>query len=259
MVSKRTLGLLFDLDGTCCESEKYHFETWCEIFESLKKPKLEIEEYNKNFAGYTNAQINQRLFPTWSESQREDFAEKKEEMFRAKAKRGGVGIVNGFKEFIDYISVNNKWSLFDDDGSEVILVPIIVTNAPPKNYAVMLESLGYSYVPNPSFPDYHPYPPFLDVFSAEERGGLDNGYKPFGRAAALHGLPVADCVVFEDSPSAIVAANVAKVKCIVGLVTTHSEEEVKAARPTMVVKDWRELQGLFPSSPLRLMKHLIGF
>ncbi|KAF9534725.1 HAD-like domain-containing protein [Crepidotus variabilis] len=76
-----------------------------------------------------------------------------------------------------------------------------------------------------------------DVFITSE--DVDNGKPhpdPFLRGAEKCGADPSKCLVLEDSPNGIRSGREAGCKTI-GLLTTHSKDQVEAAKPDIIVKD----------------------
>ena len=73
-----------------------------------------------------------------------------------------------------------------------------------------------------------------------ERGKPDP--EPYRRGAELLGKSPADCIVVEDAPSGI-GAGVAAGCCVLGVLGTHSENELRAAGASWVVQSLEDVKA----------------
>ena len=86
-----------------------------------------------------------------------------------------------------------------------------------------------------------------NYFSAVVNGSQVKKGKPdpecFLLAAKEIGIPIEECLVFEDSLTGIRAALASGGRCV-ALTTTHSREEVAAVGPHVIVRDFEEFMQL---------------
>ena len=81
-------GILFDVDGTLCDSDPVHFEVFQELLmkEGINGGKPIDEHFFRTMiAGRQNALICKDLFPHWTVEQAERWSEMKEARFREMA------------------------------------------------------------------------------------------------------------------------------------------------------------------------------
>ena len=71
---------------------------------------------------------------------------------------------------------------------------------------------------------------------------------PYEAAAALLGVPMSNCIVFEDSGSGTRAGVAARARAVVGLRTSLDDEAMKALGATTTIADWTELTPALVSS-----------
>eukprot|EP00951_Prasinocladus_malaysianus_P041858 scaffold499485_cov32-Prasinocladus_malaysianus.AAC.1 len=83
-------GVLFDIDGTLCNSDPLHLEVFRDMFAEIGftgnggKPIDEVF-FQTHISGRHNPDITRELFPDWTEEQGRLFSEDKEARFRALA------------------------------------------------------------------------------------------------------------------------------------------------------------------------------
>lgn len=120
-------ALLFDMDGTLVSTDHLHklaFDTFFAQHDIC----LSDGDFEKNILGQSNRSIMGRYFPQHSESVWDAYAEDKEALFRELA-CGRVEPTLGAIEFVNECYASN--------------IPMcVVTNAPRKNAAMLLDALG---------------------------------------------------------------------------------------------------------------------
>jgi hypothetical protein len=188
------VGLLFDLDGTCCNTDQIHYSIWKNLLIPVFHREIDEKWYKENISGGHNEEICHRLFPEWSDEECVKYSHHKESIFREQCK-DGVPLVDGFHNFVSFLSPNGNWKIIIDrekdeeiisDNNnysssinnkhfEIELYPMFVTNAALENGIFMVEKMGFK--PDNNFDKlnnnykHRPYPPFHDLFVVGERGG----------------------------------------------------------------------------------------
>ncbi|CAA3013074.1 haloacid dehalogenase-like hydrolase domain-containing protein Sgpp [Olea europaea var. sylvestris] len=207
-------AVLFDVDGTLCDSDPIHFYAFCELLPKIGfNGGIPIDEefYSKNFAGKHNDEIASFLFPDDFERGLK-FCEEKEDMFRRLAEEQ-LKPVNGLYKVI-------KW--VEDRG----LKRAAVTNAPKPNAEFMISTLGLT-----------------DFFHTVILGSDCEHAKPFPDAylKALEILNISKdhTFIFEDSVSGI-KAGVAAGMPVIGLTTGNPAPMLMEAKPTFLIKDYED-------------------
>ncbi|CAI9759497.1 unnamed protein product [Fraxinus pennsylvanica] len=207
-------AVLFDVDGTLCDSDPIHYYAFCEMLPEIGfngGVPIDREFYIKHFAGKHNDEIASFLFPDDFE-RGVKFCEEKENMFRRLAEEK-LKAVDGLYKVI-------KW--VEDRG----LKRAAVTNAPKPNAEFMISTLGLS-----------------DFFHTVVLGSDCEHAKPFPDAylKALEILNVSKdhTFVFEDSLSGI-KAGVAAGLPVIGLTTGNPAHLLMEAKPTFLIKDYED-------------------
>jgi HAD superfamily hydrolase (TIGR01509 family) len=174
-------GCIFDFDGVICDTEKYHFAAWREIALELGVG-FSYEEYlpfqsrgRAVVISYLCAKAGKPL----TENLLEVFSKEKGMKFAELSKSVGKNdLIAGADVFIELLYKN--------------CVPLAVASS-SSSAGVLLSRLGLA-----------------EYFSAIVDGRENLPKKPdpavFLRAAELLGIPCGQCLVFEDSPSGIAAA-----------------------------------------------------
>lgn len=206
-------AVLFDVDGTLCDSDPIHYEAFVEMLQEAGfngGVPITEEFYVENIAGKHNEYLCGALFPDWDFEKGMKFLNDKEALFR-KMSANKLVPVNGLGRL-------RKW--IEERGFK----RAAVTNAPRPNAELMLSTLG-----------------LCDFFQDVIIGGECERAKPFPdpylkgleaiKASAAHTL------VFEDSPSGT-RAGVAAGMPVVAVTFRNPEHMLKEAGATLLIKDY---------------------
>ncbi|CDP09370.1 unnamed protein product [Coffea canephora] len=218
-------AILFDIDGTLCDSDPIHCYAFREMLQGVGfnggQPLTE-DFFIKNISGMHNDELCHVLFPDWDFDRAMKFMEDKEQMFRRLASEQ-LKPVNGLDKLC-------KW--IEDRG----LKRAAVTNAPRPNAELMISMVGLA-----SFFE------LLVIGSECERA------KPFPDPYlnALDALRIAPehAFAFEDSVSGT-RAGVSAGMPVVGVATRNPRKLLIEAGATFVINDfqdpklWGALEGL---------------
>jgi beta-phosphoglucomutase family hydrolase len=201
-------AVIFDMDGVMVDNSSFHKKAWRE-FGRNHGFELTEEQMKRHIHGRNNTDALRWLFGReLTESEVADFVNEKENLYR-KAFAPHLRPVKGLAGFVREL--------------ERLKVPMAVgTAAPPENVDFVLGGIGLRdafkiIVDDTQFSKSKPDP---DVYL---------------KCAARMGVRPSRCVVFEDSPSGIMAAKNAGMK-VVGVATTSRREELPPA--DMVVDDF---------------------
>lgn len=220
-MSGRTL--LFDLDGTLCDTDLLHFAAYQQLLTDFART-VTFEHYRTRIMGQPNDAIMREMFPELDAAQRAALADRKEALFRAQV--SSLESTPGLMPLLDWAKANE--------------VPIaVVTNAPRPNAEMMLEGLGLTaridaLVLGEELPRAKPDP--LPYLTALER---------LGGAAALS-------LAFEDSIPGIHSASGAGVSTF-AIRAGRPELPLLAAGAVAAIDDftdrrlWRKLEAPVPA------------
>lgn len=191
------VGFLFDNDGVLIDSTEFHWRSW----ELLKEERPELAINRAHFIetfGKRNDLILKELMPGSSTLQRQDWAKRKEEIFREIAKKK-IALLPGMESFLKQLKEKN-------------IPRIIASSTPLENLEMFIETtvLGQYFDQYISAEQVAHGKPFPDIFVEA--------------ATRIHLTPE-QCVVLEDSPAGIRAGKAAGCK-VVALATTHLKEEL---------------------------------
>lgn len=207
-------AVLFDIDGTLCDSDPLHVCAFQELLPQIGfngGVPITEEFFIQHFAGKHNDDIATFLFPD-DHARGVKFMEDKETVFRRMAKEQ-LKPINGLDKLVKWIETRG-------------LRRAAVTNAPRPNADMMVSVLGLS-----------------DFFEFVIVGDECERAKPFPDPylKALEQLKVSKdhTFIFEDSVSGI-TAGVAAGMPVVGLATRNPEDLLKTAKPTLLVKDYAD-------------------
>jgi len=197
-------ALLFDIDGTLADTDPVHFTAFVDVLKEAGfngGAPIDEEFFKTRIAGRQNKQICGDLFPEWDTKQAEEFANKKEVMFRERA-------AELLKPMTGLDRVR-KWC--DENGVR----KIAVTNAPRVNAEFITDCIGY----RSWFPE-------LVIGDECERGKPDPC--PYETAMKKLGVRPECCIAFEDSPSGATSAVAAGVYTV-GILSSQDPEKLRAA------------------------------
>ncbi|KAL3815218.1 hypothetical protein ACJIZ3_016486 [Penstemon smallii] len=218
-------AILFDIDGTLCDSDPMHFYAFREMLQEIGfhggEP-ISEEFFIKSISGKHNEELIQVLLPDWDLEKARIFMEDKEAMFRRLASEQ-LEPVTGLDQLCKWIKHHG-------------IRRAAVTNAPRPNAELLISKLGLE--------DF-----FEIVIIGSEHGRAKPFPDPYLKALQLLGVSSDQTFVFEDSVSGI-KAGVAAGMPVVGLSTRNPEKLLSEAGAVIVIKDfadsklWLELEDL---------------
>ncbi|CAL4923911.1 unnamed protein product [Urochloa decumbens] len=208
-------AILFDIDGTLCDSDPIHFCAFRELLQQIgfnDGVPITEEFYSANISGGHNDDLARSLFPDMDHDKAMQFMDDKEAMFR-KLAPGQLKAVDGLHDLCKWIEGHN-------------LKRAAVTNAPRANAELMLSLLGLS-----------------DFFPVLVIGSECDRAKPFPdpylKALQLIGASPDHTFIFEDSASGIRAGVAAGVP-VVGLTTRNPGKVLSDAGASLLIKDFQD-------------------
>jgi beta-phosphoglucomutase len=200
---------IWDVDGTLVDTADLHFRAWVELATAIQKP-FTRDDFAATF-GRRNPEIIRALFDSqadWGTVAR--LGERKEQIYRAAAKREGIALLPGVRELLDGLK-RLGWR------------QAVGSSAPRANLDLILAVTGTE-------------ADFDAIVSAEDttRGKPDP--EVFQVAADRIEVPADHCVVFEDAIAGAQAAKAAGMKCVaVRFVGHHPAESLMEAGADRVV------------------------
>ena len=218
LTSFQPKAVIFDIDGTIVDNMHLHAEAFAVFAERHGLPPLTSED-RARLDGRRNSEIFPILFKR--DVPRHEwlaYEEEKEGLYR-ELSRGRLWPMNGLQRLIDRLR---------ESGVAMALA----TSAPQANVAHTLRELG-----------------LVQAFSIIVRGDEVPRGKPapdvFVEAARRLGVDPADCLVFEDAPMGIAAAQAAGMR-VVALTTSFQTSHFEQLQPppTLMCRDFEEFLGL---------------
>jgi beta-phosphoglucomutase len=192
------IGIIFDMDGVIIDNNHFHYETWKNLCARYNKP-IDEKIYREKMNGRTLKELAQFIFE--EELSLENIiaiGQQKEVEYR--------------KLYQPYLKpAKGLLKLLSDAHDEGI--PMVVgTSAPKENVRFIMEGLGIG----------HYFKAILDDRAVTKGKPNPEIYLKCAQAA---GLPNAQCVVFEDAISGLVAGKAAGSK-IIAVATSHRRDEL---------------------------------
>lgn len=206
MTDTKPKAFLFDLNGTMIDDMKFHNHAWHDILTKDLGATISFEEVKKQMYG-KNQDLLERVFGIghFTQEQVDQISIEKERRYQA-AYKIHLKLIDG----LDY--------LFADAKKAGILMAI-GSAAIPFNINFVLDNLNLRTY-------------FDAVVSAEDVKHSKPDPETFLKGAQLLGVAAKDCVVFEDAPKGVEAAENAGMRCVV-LTTMHSADEFSAYKNIM--------------------------
>ncbi|MDD2239056.1 MAG: HAD family phosphatase [Kiritimatiellae bacterium] len=211
MAAPALVGFIFDLDGVVVDSNRLHVKSWQAVADRHGYPLAESAHIGK--CGLrTTAVIRDLLQWPVTDAEAQRIGWEKEELYRDWIRADGIRAIPGVLEFVRQ--------------TRALGIPCAVgSSAPRDNVAVCLQALGltHAFQAAVSGEDVTRGKPAPDIFLAA--------------AAAITTRPE-DCVVFEDAPAGVAAAQAAGMR-VVALTTSHPRDDLTGA--DRIVQDFTEL------------------
>ncbi|XP_072964321.1 haloacid dehalogenase-like hydrolase domain-containing protein Sgpp [Typha angustifolia] len=208
-------AVLFDIDGTLCDSDPLHYQAFRELLLEIGYNggvPIDEEFFIKNIAGRSEVDAGRNLFPDWDHEKAMKFLDDKEAMYRRLASQH-LEAISGLHKLCKWVK---------DRG----LKRAAVTNAPRLNAELMISLLGLS-----------------DFFPVVVVGNECERAKPFPdpylKALKELGASPEHTFVFEDSASGI-KAGVAAGMPVIGLMTRNPAKSLLEAGATFLIKDYED-------------------
>jgi len=193
-------AFIFDLNGTMIDDMEYHSAAWFDILNKDLQAGLTREEVKREMYG-KNEEVLERIFGKgrFSPQEVDTISQKKERSYQ-EAFRPHLQLIAGLPVFLEKAYRHGVRMAI---GSAAI----------PFNIDFVLDNLHLRHY-------------FEAIVSACEVAISKPHPETFLRAAELLQTPPAQCLVFEDAPKGVEAAQNAGMPCIV-LTTMHQKEEFR--------------------------------
>lgn len=204
------LGVIWDMDGVLADTAELHYAAWVATL-SRRGVDFSRDSFHKLFGVSNAATLEAVLGKARDPHLIQEISEEKEEAFRATI-RGRVTTFPGVRSWLQRLRSR---------GTRLA----IASSGPPQNIAAVLFELDFQ--------------GFFDaVLSGDE--GLPPKPDPalFLSAARAIGRDPRFCVVIEDSPAGVEAAERAQMRCI-AVTNTHPPADL--ARASLIVRRLDEL------------------
>ncbi|WP_443938992.1 HAD family hydrolase [Pedobacter sp. MW01-1-1] len=215
-------AFLFDLNGTMIDDMKFHNHAWHSILTNDLGAKISFNNVKKQMYG-KNQDLLERVFGVdhFTQAQIEQISIEKERRYQASYKEH-LALIPGLDTFFEKAKAAH-------------IAMAIGSAAIPFNINFVLDNLKI-----------RPY--FSAIVSAEDVVNSKPDPETFSKGAEILGVKTEDCIVFEDAPKGVEAAQRAGMQCIV-LTTMHTADEFKEYDNIIAfIADYNDpiLENLFP-------------
>ena len=203
-------ALIFDLDGTLCNTDAVHFPTWMEV---LRPHGIEVDRelYDNQLSGRVNADVVDDVLPDLSSEEREDLIKAEED--RSRWRTGEIGPLPGLWDLIEV-------------GRERDLWLTLVTNSREEDAHQILDPLQLDGVFDPVV-----FPKEIE----ESKPAPD----PYEEALERLGISPDEAIAFEDSVTGVESATKAGVP-VVGIARVYGPTELLDAGADLVIGDFAD-------------------
>jgi beta-phosphoglucomutase len=209
-------AFIFDMNGTMIDDMAYHAKGWYNILTDDLGSTLSFEEVSKEMYG-KNSEVMERVFGKgkFTAEEMDFWSIEKEKRYQA-AYLPQLKLIDGLQQFFE--------------AAYAAAIPMSIGSAAiPFNINFVLDNLHL-----------HKY--FKAIVSADDVVISKPHPETFTKAAELMGFAAENCIVFEDAPKGVEAAQNAGMKCVV-LTTMHEVEEFSQySNIICFIKDYTQLQ-----------------
>jgi beta-phosphoglucomutase len=191
-------AFIFDLNGTMINDMEYHIKAWFRILNEDLKAGLSWEEVKSHMYG-KNEELLTRVFGKdhFSREQADQISSVKEQRYQ--------------EAYLPHLELIDGLPAFLQKAEEKAIPMAIGSAAIPFNIDFVLDNLHIRHY-------------FRTIVSAHDVNLSKPDPETYLKAAEQLGVTPADCLVFEDAPKGVEAAQRAGMPCIV-LTTMHEKEE----------------------------------
>ncbi|MGV3585933.1 MAG: HAD family hydrolase [Adhaeribacter sp.] len=191
-------ALIFDLNGTMIDDMHFHAKAWFQILNNDLGAALTWDEVKVQMYG-KNSEVLDRIFGKgkFTVEQVQELSVEKERRYQ--------------KEYFPHLQLISGLADFLENAQQAGIKMAIGSAAIPFNIDFVLDNLNIRHY-------------FEAIVSADDVTDSKPDPETFLKAAQLLGVKPANCVVFEDAPKGVEAAQNAGMACVV-LTTAHQKEE----------------------------------
>lgn len=186
-------AVIWDLDGTLIDSVAYHWQAWRVVMEAEQFVYTHAD-FVADFGKRNDEILRLRFDPALSDAEVARIALAKEEHYRQFLRTGGLELLPGCADWLAQLQADG-W------------LQALGTSAPRGNVEAVFDALPIAQY-------------FGAVMSSEQVKQGKPAPDVFLAAAEQLGVPPARCIVVEDAPAGIEAAQRAGMKAL-GVLTTH--------------------------------------
>src|SRR5665213_341385 len=195
-----SLAFIFDLNGTMIDDMEYHADAWFDILNNDLDAGLTRDEVKREMYG-KNSELLDRVFGEdyFSADKINELSFEKERRYQ-KAFLPNLSLIKGLGAFLEKA---------DDEGIKMAIGTAAITF----NIDFVVDTLHIRHF-------------FSAIVSADDETKSKPDPETFIKCATFLGVPKESCIIFEDAPKGVEAAQNAGMKCVV-ITTMHSEEDFK--------------------------------
>lgn len=205
--------LLFDLDGTLCDTDPLHFQAYLVLLQEHARPAIDFTLYETRIMGFGHAEIFAMLFPESDPASHAALADRKETIFRALLRDTALAPRPGLLELLDWTRDRQ-------------IRCCVVTNAPRANAMLMLDALRLT-------------ARFEVVVFGEELPHPKPHPMPYLTALARAGGHPDRALAFEDSLSGVRSASGARIYTV-GVRSSLSSQALHDAGASHTIDDFHD-------------------
>lgn len=191
-------AFIFDLNGTMIDDMQYHAKAWFDILNNDLKAGLTKEQVKAEMYG-KNSEVLTRIFGAnhFTEDKMKELSVEKERRYQ-EAYRPNLLPLKGLQNFLN-------------EAEKLGVAMAVGSAAIPFNIDFVLDNLHFRHF-------------FKAIVSADDVEDSKPHPETFVRCAELLNIPPGKCIVFEDAPKGVEAAQRAGMKTVV-LTTMHGKED----------------------------------